>query len=152
MFGYKRREMRPRTLRNGICLSYLTVICVGVVGETALVAAPGAKEPASGPTMTEEQIRAALKEKGKITYGNGQYHLVGKVEGLDLIELEFREMSGEKVVYKLTSPQAGIVRVDAKAGTMRLLFDKVKIVRGDLEIEGNFQEYDLPAPRQTKQK
>jgi hypothetical protein len=58
--------------------------------------------------MTQEQIRAALKDKGVITYGNGQYHLVGKVDGLDLIELEFREMSVEKVVYKLISPRAKI--------------------------------------------
>jgi hypothetical protein len=121
-----------------------------VVSLALAVAAPGLKDPPARPSMTAEQIRAALKDKGSITYADGQYRLTAKVDGLDLIDLELRKVEGGKAVYTLTSPRARIVSVDAKAGTMALLFDEMRVVRGDVEIEAKFQQNDFPAPRQGK--
>jgi hypothetical protein len=101
--------------------------------------------------MTEEQVRAALRDRGSIIFADGLYRLTaGKVDGLDLIDLEFRKLKGGKVVCKLTSPRARILGVDAKAGTMRLYFGEMKVVTDDLEAEAWRQEHDLPAPRQGK--
>jgi hypothetical protein len=127
------------------------VVAIVAASLTALFAAPTLKDPPPGPPMTAEQLRAALKDKGSITYADGLYRLaVGKVDGLDLLDLELRKVEGGKVVSKLTSPRARLVSVDLKAGTMRLLFSEMKVVTGDMEMEGWNQEYDFPAPRQGK--
>ena len=138
-------------MRRGRLISGLIALSVGAASLTALFAAPRLKDPPPGSPMTEEQIRAVLADKGSITYAEGMYRLTAaKIDGIDLIDLEFRKVEGGKVVYKLTSPLARIRSVDSTAGTMRLAFTEMKVVRGDDEIQAWGQEHDFPAPRQGK--
>jgi hypothetical protein len=135
-----------------LCRTWL--LCLIAAGPAPADPDPAAKWPAdqtTGPPKAEEQIRAALKDKGAITYAGGQYRLSArKVDGLDLIDLEFREVRGGKVVYRITSPRARVSAVDVKAGTFRLSFGEMKVVKGDDEIEARGQELDLPAPPRGK--
>jgi hypothetical protein len=138
--------MRPSRFVAGLVLAGAGAVSLAVV-----VAAPRPKDSPPGAPMTAEQIRAALKDKGSITYADGQYRLsVGRIDGTDLVDLEFRTIEDGKVVYQLTSPRALIVSVDSEAGTMRLRFGRMKVVRGEVEIEAVHQEHEFQAPRQGK--
>ncbi|HKB39052.1 MAG TPA: hypothetical protein VKD72_21610 [Gemmataceae bacterium] len=131
-------------------------LLVGAVTAAALacflavvIAAPRSKDLPPGVPMSAEQIRATLQDNGSITYADGTWRLsAAKVDGPDLADLELRKTVDGRVVYSLTSPQARIVAVDAGTGTMRLYFDRMKVVRGDEEIDAVHQELDFPAPRQ----
>ena len=130
------------------------LLCLVVVAPACADPDPAAKRPADqtpGPPMTVVQVRAALKDKGAISYGDGRYRLSArKVDGLDLIDLEFRQVKDGKVVCKIKSPRARVAGVDAKAGTMKVFFWEMKVSKGEDEAEYWSQEPDLPAPARGK--
>jgi hypothetical protein len=119
------------------------------IGIAFILAAPDTKDPPPGPPMSEEQLLALLKEKGELTWANGDLRIKAKVEGHDLIDVELEYRVKGEVDRTLKSPRMRI-KVDEKAKTLTIFCEELKIVGNGTEAELRKQEFELPAPRQGK--
>jgi hypothetical protein len=137
-------------MRRTRAVAGLVGAAVGAVCLTAVFAAPGAKDPAPGPPMSDEQVRPAVQETGELTWADGRYRLKAKkVEGKDLVDAELTIRDGEKVRTTITARTVR-VRVDRDKATMAVYIDEAEFTTPDGPGFMRNQEYDFPAPRQGK--
>jgi hypothetical protein len=137
-------------MRRTRAVAGLVGAAVGAVCLTAVFAAPGAKDPAPGPPMSDEQVRSTVQEKGELTWADGRYRLKAKkVEGKDLVDAELTIRDGEKVRTTITARTVR-VRVDRDKATMAVYIDEAEFTTPDGPGFMRNQEYDFPAPRQGK--
>jgi hypothetical protein len=120
-----------------------------------LTAAPMPKEPPLAPPMSEEQILDVMKGKGELSWAEGQYRLRMKnVDGLDLVDFEFRFLDGERKTLTLKG-RKGRIKMDRE--NMKLIFiffifDEGTVLKGEDEPIFYGQEWEFPAPREGKRR